>query len=470
MGTSLYRAFRPAGSRDPRVVRVRIADDPADERAAAWIRHEYDVLRALDDPRVPTAHGYYASQVAVAIGDADAITLREALDVRAEGRVPIDVATALDLLVELVEALRHAHGSTVIDGGVVHAALRPGLIELDRSGRVHVYGFGADPGPPARGYAAPELEAAAFVDPRTDQWALGALAIELVLGQRVYDDAPDADAAAAAGRVGVWVDRLERRFPALARVVGRLLAPAAGDRYADEGELLRELLEISRTVGGRADRAALVGRVLAARPEPEPEPEPEPPPEPEPEPEPTPEPEPEPEPAEEEELEPTVVAPPAPVDRGRLPTSSTLVPDPADAPSVDAPAPADPTAVPDPSAEPPAAPAVASAEVTVEDDSLSFTGGTPELAVTSDDVEVTDPMVAAPRPVVPEEEEVTEIAPPPAPTDGPSLGPITPVSDDEPPPVAPDATPRWSPMEMVALGLAGLLVVVGLVFMVWRFG
>ena len=112
MGTSVYRAVRPAGSRDPREVRIRIADETADERAAAWIRHEYDVLRALDDPRVPAVHGYYASQVAVALGHTEAITLREALDVRAEGRVPIDVATSLDLLVELEQACVMHTGTT----------------------------------------------------------------------------------------------------------------------------------------------------------------------------------------------------------------------------------------------------------------------------------------------------------------------------------------------------------------------
>ena len=328
---------------------------------------------------------------------------------------------------------------------MVHSALRPELIEVDRDGRIRIYGFGADPGPAIRGYAAPELEAAAFVDPRTDQWALGALAIELVLGQRLYAGIPNADAEARAGRVGAWVDRLERRFPSLARVVGRLLAPAAGDRYADEGELLRELLEVSRTLGGRADRTGLVARVIAARPMPEPEPEPEP------------------------DNKPTVTADPAPTGPPALPPSATLVPEPADAPSV---TPTSSDAVPDPAAVPPAnaSPAVVASEVTVEPDSTSFFGSSPEQ-----DGAVSGPAATAPTPAagstsVPEEEEITEVVSPRQDPTEPALGQVDPIADDAEVPRSGGEPLPWSPLELLALSLAGLLAVIGLVFMVWRFG
>ncbi len=457
--------MRPAGSREPRVVAIRIADHPSDERAGAWIRHEYDVLRALDDPRIPSAFGYYASQVAVAVSWVDGVTLAEALRARREGHVPIDVATALDILLEVAHALRHAHGSTVIEGGVIHGHLAPQDIWLDRNGRVVVHGFGTDRGEPVAGYTPPEQAAGAFLDTRGDQWSLGALGVELVHGQRLYHDLPDAAAAAAQGRVGAWVDRIERSIPSLARVLARLLAPAAGDRYADEGELVRELLEVSRLVGGRADRAALVGRVLATRPPP-------------PAPEPVVEPEPSP-----------VRAPRA----AELPPDPTLPPEPPD--------PADPAEQPrvdepelelDPESAP-APPRVATpAEVTVEPDSVSAPAGTPRLALDAHEHDITDPLgtaatgdgptpvevapeAATPAPVELDEDDDLELEPTevdvgPAPGGGPAVGPLPPVDDpDAPPPAAPGPL-GWGTTELVALGLAGLLAIIGLVFLVWRFG
>ncbi len=269
---ALYRAVRPAGSREPRVVAIRVADDPRDERAAAWIRNEYDVLRALSEPAHPAIlrpYGYYASQVAVAMEDIDGVTLADALRLRQAGRVPIDAATAVDILLNLAQALRHAHSTSGPGGLIMHGHLNPDRVQLTRNGQVKVLGFGRAAPRRVPSYTPPEQAAGAFLDARSDQWALGSLGIEMLLGQALYSNTTDPTAEALSGRVGPWLDRLERRWPEVCRVLARCLAPAAGDRYEREADLVHDLLTAGRTIGGRADVTALASRVAALLPPPE---------------------------------------------------------------------------------------------------------------------------------------------------------------------------------------------------------
>ena len=260
----LYRAERPSGSRQPQVVAIRLAEAHRDEQAGAWVRHEYDVLRILDDPRIPRAHGYYSSQIAVAQSFVDGMTFAEIFDLRRAGKVRIDLATAIDITTELAQALRHAHGAAGADGPVVHAQICPERVMLRRDGQVIVTGFGTPPRPLAPGYTPPEVAAGAFLDPRTDQWALGAFLVELLLGHPLYTGSNAPERAAIEYRVEPWVKRIEQRFPNVARILAKLLAPAAGARYGREMELVSDLLAVSRETQGRADRLSLISHARAA--------------------------------------------------------------------------------------------------------------------------------------------------------------------------------------------------------------
>ena len=259
----LYRASRPAGSRQPREVAIRIVEDARDDRAAAWVRHEYDILRRLDHPAIPQAFGYYSSQVGVALSLPPTIRLDQVLEARRAGRVPLEPATALDLVCEVAEALRHAHAIQGPDGPICHRHLSPATVGLHHDGTVAVLGFGAAPSELPFGYRPPEQVAGAFVDARSDQWRLGALTVELLLGTPLYADLDDPAAAATEGAVGPWIARIERRHPEIARVVAKLLSPAAGSRYEHDNTLVRDLLEAVRLTGGRPDRRALVSRMRA---------------------------------------------------------------------------------------------------------------------------------------------------------------------------------------------------------------
>lgn len=243
---------------------MRLAEAPRDEQAGAWVRHEYDVLRALDDPRIPVAHGYYSSQVAVALTHVDGLSLQQVFDLRRDGELQLDIATSLDIATELAQCLRHAHSAAGPDGPIVHAQLDPDSVMLRRDGQVVLTGFGTAPRPRPPGYTSPEAAAGAFLDARTDQWCLGALLVEMVLGLPLYTGTNAPDRAAIECRVEPWVARIEQRHPAVARVVARLLSPAAGARYPREMELISDLLALSREAPGRADPLALISRARGA--------------------------------------------------------------------------------------------------------------------------------------------------------------------------------------------------------------
>lgn len=111
------------------------------------------------------------------------ISLRERLE-----QGPLPVAEAIGVLSDIANALAHAHAA-----GVVHRDLKPENILLGE-GHAYLIDFGiAHVEAEARGrneivgthgYMAPEQRLAGEVDPRSDLWAWGRVAVEVLIGQR----------------------------------------------------------------------------------------------------------------------------------------------------------------------------------------------------------------------------------------------------------------------------------------------
>lgn len=118
----------------------------------------------------------------------------ETLESRLEQRRPLETARRLEILLEIAQALEHAHSEEVL-----HRDLRPGAIRLLENGRVQVTDFGvarlvstagtlARRGtlPEGAGYPAPEQLAGWGSDERSDVFSFGALAYHLLTGQRPF--------------------------------------------------------------------------------------------------------------------------------------------------------------------------------------------------------------------------------------------------------------------------------------------
>jgi hypothetical protein len=256
---NLWRATRSDPlSRGQREVVLRVVHDPEDSEAMAALRLEYDALRAVDDPRIRKAHGFYAGFGALALEYVDGVSLHWAIERARTTDVGLDVATVLDLGVEVAGALRAAH-----EAGVVHGRICADTVRLRRDGSVVVTDFAL---PLDRLVVlAPEQAAGAEATVQTDQWLLGALLAHLVLGEPLLG-----------GQVGMpgdgrrdvdpWLRRVLARAPAAGRVLVKMLALDPRERYGSETLLAKDLLAAQRGEAEPPRRDQLARRLHVGRP------------------------------------------------------------------------------------------------------------------------------------------------------------------------------------------------------------
>ena len=150
---------------------------------------------------------------------------------------------ALDWLTDVGHALGAAHRA-----GLVHRDIKPANLLLTPEGRIKVADFGVvrdlDANSVRAGvvgtlrYMAPEQLRGEAVDGRSDQYAWGVLAYELLSGIHPYDATTDCTVPSDVVAAGAFVPRsLVARVPELSceieQVVFRALAPDPAGRFAD---------------------------------------------------------------------------------------------------------------------------------------------------------------------------------------------------------------------------------------------
>ena len=104
----LYRATRAEGARPPHEVTMRVATNPLDPISVEAIRHEFNVLRTMDSPRIPKAYAHYDSDAAVATSHHAGVSLEHILNAQREGALTLGAGTAIDIAIEIAHAVRHA--------------------------------------------------------------------------------------------------------------------------------------------------------------------------------------------------------------------------------------------------------------------------------------------------------------------------------------------------------------------------
>ena len=186
-------------------------------------------------------------------------SLREKLS--AEGELP--VAEAVRLLRDIVDALAHAHGQ-----GVVHRDIKPDNVMLsgrhalvtdfgvakalsDATSTSQLTSAGVALGTPT--YMSPEQAAASpDLDHRSDIYAVGALAYELLAGRPPFAGST-AQAILVAHVTEVpdpVTDHRPAVPPALAQLVMKCLEKKPADRWQTTDELLAQLEALSTTPSG----------------------------------------------------------------------------------------------------------------------------------------------------------------------------------------------------------------------------
>ncbi len=261
--TTLFRGARvETRSRYPEEVAIRVANPekdgaPAPEVVTA-LREEYDLLRLVQDERIPTSLAFYTGHSAVALEHVRGATLRDTLRLVVEGRLDLDAATAIDILLELAYALRHAHEITRAGTSLVHGMVSAEVVRLLPDGHVRLLGL-ADPEPGHRWPRAPE-RAYAAIDARTDQWLLGALGVELLR------HAPEVLDAGRGAPVSLAFGLLQSHWPAATRIFSRMLSESPDNRYESEERMIQDLLALGRQVGTPARRAEVAAKTVLLAP------------------------------------------------------------------------------------------------------------------------------------------------------------------------------------------------------------
>ena len=259
--SSLYYAIRPDSLHSPKEVAIRITNSLKDTQAKHLIEMEYKILGSIKDKCIPRALAHYAGQGAIAMRWIRGVTLRSVLDAHANGLISLDPITSMEIVTELANSLRHIHAIRLGNRELIHGRIRPENIMLNRDGEIFLIGLGRPPYGNHPSYSPPEQAARAFLDWRADQWALGAIGIELLLQEPLYKGRRDLQHAAEQGEVQHWLRRLEYDWPQIAIVFTKILHPAAGARFQSQTELLRALMEISRSLDGYSQRR-IIAEVL----------------------------------------------------------------------------------------------------------------------------------------------------------------------------------------------------------------
>ncbi|MEX5276064.1 protein kinase [Kocuria sp. CPCC 205261] len=242
-----------------KIMHPHVADDPSfvararrEAKSAARLHHP-NVVAVLDQ-------GHTADGVLYLVLEyVDGPTLRDVVAHEA----PMTPRRTLDLLIPVLRGLTQAHRI-----GLVHRDVKPENVLLTRGGQVKVADFGLTRAVDEHttsttvmgtvGYAAPELVGDGPVDQRSDVYAVGIMAYEMLTGSRPYTGTALQVATAHVSRDVPAPGGLAQGVPAaLDEFVLRATSRDAAQRPADAAALLDLALAIRRSLPGQIDPPSL---------------------------------------------------------------------------------------------------------------------------------------------------------------------------------------------------------------------
>lgn len=253
-----YRAVRTGLTRkQPAEALVRVLGPEASAAERQELQRAFENLRSLEDARVPAPIAYYEGIGALAVAFVEGSPLTQLVEARTTDALPMSPGTLLDIALELAETLQHAHHK-----GRWHGHLWPGLVQLGADGKLWVWGFG--PGhesDPPEAWLPPERARGLAGTPALDQWSLGAFIASLITGRAPWNGV-DPRAESRRGDPSSIVGPIETQWPALGRLLRKMLDPQPESRFPSLQPVRQELLALARKAGGTSERHRL-GSTLA---------------------------------------------------------------------------------------------------------------------------------------------------------------------------------------------------------------
>jgi serine/threonine-protein kinase len=253
------RVFRARDEKLGRAVAVKVLrpESAANPDFRARFAREARTLARLEHPGIVAVHDFGTTP------DGDGYLVMQLVSGGSiADRLPLPVADALAIAIDVCGALAYAHGR-----GIVHRDIKPENVLIGDDGRARLSDFGIarlvnptptpEDGPLTRpslvlgtpGYMAPEARAGARPDPRMDVYAVGALLQHMLTGR--HPGGGDVDGEPPAPTNG-----MPRVPPAIAGVIARAMVVDPARRIADATTLGEELAALA-THFKTAPRAAV---------------------------------------------------------------------------------------------------------------------------------------------------------------------------------------------------------------------
>ena len=262
----VYRATDTTLNREV-AIKVLPAEVAQDSQLLARFRREAQLLAALNHPNIAAIYGLEEAEGKpfLVLELVEGEDLKERLG---RGAVPVD--EALEIAVQIAEALEEAHNK-----GVVHRDLKPANVKITPDGKAKVLDFGlakAWAGDDAGGtasaaasesptlthagtvagvilgtaaYMSPEQARGKRVDKRADVWSFGVVLWEMLTGQALFGGDSVADIIAAVVTKEPDFDAVPAAVPqAVRRLLARCLRKDARTRLPDIGAARLELQDV----------------------------------------------------------------------------------------------------------------------------------------------------------------------------------------------------------------------------------
>jgi len=225
-------------------LRTELTRDP---EISARFMQEAQAAAALDHPNICSVYEISEAddQTYIAMAYVEGQSLKQKIQ-----SGPLGIDEAMDITVQVAEALREAHGK-----GVIHRDIKPANVMLTEKGLVKIMDFGLaklswgeDLTRTAEilgtaVYMSPEQAGGKKVDCRTDIWSLGCVLYEMLAGRRPFEAGHDQAVIHAVLSEGFQpISRLRTGVPAeIEVIIHKCLQKDPRDRYQDAAALIEAL-------------------------------------------------------------------------------------------------------------------------------------------------------------------------------------------------------------------------------------